>query len=718
MHHDDDERYDVHAAASVQDGTSRVLKNDETFAVLDRQANIPSLATSHGIYHRGTRFLSELWLTLNGRPPLLLGSTVSPSNTELDVDLSNPALMDGDRCLAHAGELHLRRTSFISGGIYFEKLELTNFRAEPVPIRIQYSFGADFVDVFEVRGIPRKRRGERKLPEIGSEDVRLRYEGLDGIHRETRLGFSPTPTSLGARLAMYQLDLAPRRSQTIFLTIACNEGLARFEPAPFDEGLRAAEMRNRKLASDSCSIETDSEHLTAWLRRSSADLTMMMTDTPYGSYPYAGVPWFSAPFGRDGLLTALQAGWTYPPMMTGVLRFLAHYQAHAVDSERDAEPGKILHEMRYGEMANLREVPFGRYYGSIDATPLFLVLAGMHLDLVHDLAFMSELWPHVERAKHWIETFGDRDGDGFVEYGRQSTDGLLQQGWKDSHDSVWHADGSDAIGPIALCEVQGYVYAAWKAVSRIAGALGKNDIAEQTQNRANVLRRAFDQSFWCEDLGTYALALDGHKQPCRVLSSNAGHCLWTGIAYSNRAERMEQTLLSEAMFSGWGIRTIGSGEVRYNPMSYHNGSVWPHDTALVAEGLARYGFRRSAQRLFDALCDMSQVSDLNRLPELFCGFPREPGRLPIGYPVACAPQAWSSATVFSMLRGLLGLEIDAGSAGVKFEHPRLPTRVGRITLGQLRVGANVVHVHAARRGDDVRIEILNRSGETLLTANP
>jgi glycogen debranching enzyme len=457
-------------------------------------------------------------------------------------------------------------------------------------------------------------------------------------------------------------------------------------------------------------VRTSDPRFNDWIDRAAADLAMMTTRTRVGPYPYGGVPWFSTPFGRDGILTALECLWLDPALARGVLAFLADTQAREGNPARDAEPGKILHEARGGEMAALGEVPFGRYYGSVDATPLFVWLAGAYYRRTGDREFAAAIWPNVERALLWIDTYGDRDGDGFVEYLRNSPNGLVQQGWKDSHDSVFHADGTLAQGPIALCEVQGYVYAARLAAAELAEAFGERARADDLRGRAAALRERFGQAFWCEDLGTYALALDGGKRPCRVRTSNPGHCLLTGIAEPGPGSRCGAALVSDAHFSGWGIRTVARGEARYNPMSYHNGSVWPHDTALAAAGLARYGLRAEALRVLDALFDVSRSVDLNRLPELFCGFRRRPGEGPTHYPVACAPQSWSAAAVFLLLQACLGLSIQAEPPEVCFTTPQLPEYLPEVRIEQLRVGTGTVDLLLRRYDHDVDVDVLRREG--------
>jgi len=442
-----------------------------------------------------------------------------------------------------------------------------------------------------------------------------------------------------------------------------------------------------------------------------SDLHMLTTELPTGPYPYAGVPWFNTPFGRDGIITALESLWLRPQLARGVLAYLAASQATEVIPEQDAEPGKIVHEVRHGEMAALKEMPFGRYYGSVDATPLFVCLAGAYYERTGDRAWVESLWPNVEAALRWIDRFGDRDGDGFVEYHRQSADGLVHQGWKDSDDAVFHADGSPARGPIALCEVQGYVYAARRAGAALAAALGQTERARQLTGQADELRENFERAFWCEELSTYALALDGDKQPCRLRASNAGHCLFAGIASPQRAPRVARTLLSPASFSGWGVRTLAASERRYNPMSYHNGSVWPHDNALIAQGLARYGLAEQVLQIWTGLFEAAMYLDLHRMPELFCGFPQDPGEGPVPYPVACAPQAWSAASVFLLLQASLGLQINAPEARVCFTRPQLPASLGELRIHNLEVAGATVDLLLVRHEHDVGVNVLRREGD-------
>ena len=403
--------------------------------------------------------------------------------------------------------------------------------------------------------------------------------------------------------------------------------------------------------------------------------------------------------------------WIDPAIARGVLRPLAAYQAKRDDPDNDAQPGKILHEMRGGEMAALREVPFGLYYGSVDSTPLFVLLAGAYAEHTGDLATLRELWPNIEAALGWIDGPGDPDRDGFVEYHRADEKGLVNQGWKDSHDAIFHSDGTLAAGPIALCEVQGYVYAAKRLAARCAHRLGNDALADALDAAAMKLAAQFEAAFWCDDIGSYALALDGQKRPCRVRSSNAGQVLFTGIAKPERAMQVGDGLLRQQFFSGWGIRTIASTEARYNPMSYHNGSIWPHDNALIAAGLARYGHKGAVGRVFGALFDAASYMELRRLPELFCGFQRSRARGPTLYPVACSPQAWAAGTPFMLLQASLGLDFDPDRNEILLRAPRLPTFLDEVTLCNLQLGHSSLDLTVRRHGADVSLQILRNDGQ-------
>jgi glycogen debranching enzyme len=689
----------------------RTLKYGDTFIVTDSHGDIgASTGDPDGLFHDDTRFLSRLELLLNGEQPLLLGSNVRDDNTMLAVDLTNPDFYDGEQITLQKDLLHIARTIFLWRGAAYQRLALRNHADHPIFIDLSLHFDSDFADLFEVRGIQRDRRGTGASKVVAPDQVTLSYHGLDGAPRRTRLTFDPPPTKLAPMAASYRIELAPHEAKPIFLAVACNEPDLQ-KPVPFLRGLLAAHRELRASARNMTTVETSNELFNEVLCRSAADLCMLMTDTPQGRYPYAGIPWYSTTFGRDGLITAMQMLWCDPSLARGVLRRLAAFQSKVSDPLSDAEPGKILHEMRAGEMAAMGEVPFGLYYGSVDSTPLFVLLAGRYFERTGDKATLVELWPAIEAALRWIDVTGDADHDGFVEYFRQTEKGLANQGWKDSHDAIFHADGRSAEGPIALAEVQGYVFAAKQAAARCARHLGHNALANKLEADAQRLAERFEASFWCPELQSYALALDGAKEPCRVRTSNAGQVLFTGIARADHAKLVADELLRPRFFSGWGIRTVARGEARYNPMSYHNGSVWPHDNSLIALGFARYGFKRAVGQVMQGLFEAATYMDLRRLPELFCGFHRERRRGPTLYPVACAPQAWASATPFSLIEAALGLEFRPQTNEIHLRNPRLPPFLDDVILRNLKVGGSSIDLKVRRHGEEVSLEVLRADGK-------
>jgi glycogen debranching enzyme len=606
--------------------------------------------------------------------------------------------------------LHIVRTIFLWRGTAYQRIGIQNHGEGTATFDLTVLFDNDFADLFEVRGERRPRRGTSSSKLEGPAGVLLDYRGLDGRSRTTTLQFDPRPTRLAVNAATWHLELAPQQSAALFVAVSCNKSNP-YQRAPFFRGLLAHRREMRQSTAGAASIETSNNIFNEVLCQAMADLNMLMTETPQGRYPYAGIPWYSTTFGRDGLITALQMLWVDPRIARGVLKRLAAFQATSVDPLADAEPGKILHEMRGGEMAALREVPFAQYYGSVDATPLFVLLAGLYVERTGDEETLAELWPSIEAALRWIDGAGDPDRDGFVEYHRASEQGLANQGWKDSYDAIFHADGRLAEGSIALAEVQGYVFAGKRLAASCALRLGLDEKAGQLATEAQALATRFEQAFWCEELGTYALALDGAKQQCKVRTSNAGQLLFTGIANEDRARKVAADLMRPHFFTGWGIRTVARGEARYNPMSYHDGSIWPHDNALIALGLARYGLKHSVEQVFKGLFDAASYMDLRRLPELFCGFQRERRRGPTLYPVACAPQAWASATPFTLLESALGLEFDAQRGEIRLRNPRLPAFLNEVVLRDLQLGPSSVDLHLRRHGEEVSLEVLRTRGQ-------
>ncbi|HTW39095.1 MAG TPA: amylo-alpha-1,6-glucosidase [Steroidobacteraceae bacterium] len=687
-----------------------VLKDDETFGVFNDFGDIDAEARQEeGLYHDGTRFLSQLVLKLAGGRPHLLSSTVRRDDLLMSADLTNPDLYLHGRVVLPRGSLHIYRSKLIWKNVCYERIHVRNFTREPVDVALEVQFAADYRDIFEIRGQRRARRGRMLEPRCGESCCELAYQGLDGLKRRTIIECTPAPRAVTRSCIRLELKLQGRQEEVYTLTIGCTSG-AEVRALSQEAALSQAEQSRTADGRFTCALESSSGQFNAWLQRSAADLGMLLTRTPDGLYPYGGLPWFDTPFGRDGLITALETLWLSPNIARGVLAYLARTQAQESDPARDAEPGKILHEARRGEMAALGEIPFGRYYGSIDSTPLYVMLAGAYLERTADVAFIESLWPHVCAALDWLERYGDLDHDGFIEYRRRSSSGLVQQGWKDSHDSVFHADGRLAEGPIALAEVQGYAYAARLAGANLARALGHTELGRQLTEAARALRERFQKSFWCPELGVYALALDGEKRPCRVRSSNAGQCLFTGIAPPEHTGAILRALGEDAFCSGWGIRTIADTESLYNPMSYHNGSIWPHDNALIAAGAAGLTSKHFALRTLGSLFDASTYFESSRLPELFCGFRRRPGKAPTRYPVACSPQAWASGSVFLLLAACLGITIEAAPARITFRHPSLPAWLEKLCIRDLQVGASRVDLLLHRHSGAVGLNVENRSG--------
>ncbi len=694
----------------------RTLKQGDCFAVFDSHADIGAAPGGpDGIFYRDTRHLSHLELLISGRQALLLGSVVRDDNSFLTVDLTNPDIYLDQKLVQAKDVLHVVRTLFVLNGTVYQRLRLQNHGDRAFDVQLSFAFASDFADLFEVRGLRRQRRGT-SIAEVGDGNVVLNYRGLDGNRRRTTVLFEPVPERLSERLASYAFVLQPNESRAIYVTVNCDHGTEKHIAIPFRKGLREA-FHQRQTASRGMATVTSSNHIfNEMICRSMADLAMLTTNTSQGPYPYAGIPWFSTTFGRDGIITALQMLWCDSRIAKGVLRRLAAFQSTTFDQHADAEPGKILHEMRGGEMAALGEIPFGLYYGSVDATPLFVMLAGLYVEHTGDVETLGELWPNVEAALGWIDGPGDPDRDGFVEYLRADERGLVNQGWKDSQDAIFHADGSLAQGPIALCEVQGYVYAAKRLAARGAHRLGKHALGDGLEAQAKTLAERFESAFWCEDIGTYALALDGQKRPCRVRTSNAGQVLFSGIAAPERAEMVTRDLMRPSFFSGWGIRTVAREERRYNPMSYHNGSVWPHDNSLIAAGFARYGHKSAVDRVFKGLFAAASYMELRRLPELYCGFQRGRERGPTLYPVACSPQAWAAGTPLLLLQACLGLEFNPGRNEILLHKPQLPSFLDEVTLRNLRLGQSAVDLRLRRHGTDASLEVVHNEGEIRVAA--
>jgi glycogen debranching enzyme len=704
------------ASSHPAERRNRVLKHEDSFALLDSYGECDGhVGSEEGFYHRGTRHLSQIEFGMAAQRPLLLNSSINENDLLLKVDLTNA----GTSALP-MGVIHVCREILVSENGMFEKMRIQNFANKKVILPLSFTFNADFQDIFEIRGHIRLKRGVLHAPKWVNEKLILSYEGLDLISRTTRISYF--------QIGSFKMEERPHGLR-MELTLEANEGAELYlnleslssdaiqteiktdaRECFFSTLTGRTDQFKKAIASD-CRINSSAAEFNAWVSRSQSDLHLLISQTENGPYPYAGVPWFSTPFGRDGLICSLQTLWINPKIAKGVLGFLAQTQSKILEPARDAEPGKILHELRTGEMANLGEIPFGRYYGSVDSTPLFIAVAGEYLRVTGDLEFIRKIWPNIVAALAWINTFGDADGDGLVEYSRRSGDGLVSQGWKDSHDSVFHSNGEGATAPVALCEVQGYVYMAKTNAAYMSEKLGDPILSQSLSQEAEALKKNFNRIFWSDQIQTFAMALDGAKKRCEVRSSNVGHCFFTGIIDEPLAARAAEQLMNESSFCGWGLRTIGASEARFNPMSYHNGSVWPHDTSIAAMGLARYGRKDLAVQLTSGLMMASKFVDMNRMPELFCGFARNPGQGPTIYPLSCAPQAWAAGSVFLALQACLGLTVNADEKRITFHNAMLPNEINFLSLKSLALGEfGSADIELIRHANDIGVRVIRSTG--------
>ena len=710
----------VLATTALAAEQNRIVKHEDTFAVFDTHGDVRSrIFSTQGLFHNGTRYLSEYQLSFEGRRPLLLSSDISRDNHLITIDLTNPDLILDAKQQIRRGSIHIFRSKFLWKGRCYEKYRIRNYDLVPLSFTIAINLASDFADIFEVRGMVRTSRGEHGEILAGEGLIDIPYMGLDKILRRTHIEFSRMPDSIGPDRAEFSIRLGRHEEIEFEAVVSClEEGGAAQKQDSYVRAYQESARLFRTARGRESAIRTSNEEFNTLVERAVSDLRMLLSEVDGGIlYPDAGIPWFSTPFGRDGLITAWETLWFNPDISRGVLEYLASNQAREVVEEQDAEPGKILHEVRMGEMTNTGELPFSKYYGSADATPFFIMLAGDYLLRTGDTEFIEMLWPRIRQALVWIDTYGDFDGDGFVEYARMSAHGLQNQVWKDSFDSMFHEDGSLAEAPIAVCEVQGYVFAARKQAAFIGKRLGLEKIAGDLLAQAEDLRKRFELVFWDDGLPGYVLALDREKRPCRVRASNMGHCLFAGISSPDRARIVTEALMDDTFFSGWGVRTLARGQPRYNPMAYHNGSIWPHDNAIIADGMARYGWKEEAGRILEAMFHMSRFTELGRLPELFCGFERRPDQGPTLYPVACSPQAWAAASIFSLLRSCLGLTIRATTREVHFSRPYLPEFLDAIHIQNLTVGDGTIDFSAIRHHNDVSIQVTERKGTISVSIN-
>lgn len=687
-----------------------VIREGGTFLLTDTDGGVPlKNKRGFGLYHADTRHLSGYEFTLHNVEPVLLTSTAELGFAQQQV-LTNPMMVGQAGRNLERQTVEIRRVRAISDDILEETLTVTNYNTFPVTLDLSYRFEADFADIFEVRGYDRKQRGRILPPRVEESSVHLSYEGRDGQLRQTDVHFEPAPLELTANHALHRIDLDHLGTAVIGIEVhfkAREESPHSTLSHHFEQVAGAYGEWFESMAQ----IETDNQLFDEVLQRCLSDIRILWARTPDGTeYPAAGTPWFDAMFGRDSIIAALQTLAIRPDIARSVLRALASKQGSQEDPERDEEPGKILHEYRVGDMANSGELPFDPYYGSIDSTPLFLVLAAEYFRSTNDIDFMHSLGDSIRRALSWITVYGDPNGIGWLAYEKRSEKGLVNQGWKDSWDAIFHANGEFLDPPIALAEVQGYAYAALAGASQVLGALGDHQIAADLVRAARRVSRRFNQEFWLPEEGYYAVALDGSGEPAASITSNIGQALWAGIISPDRARDVVNRLMSPAMFSGWGLRTLSSESVRFNPYGYHLGTVWPHDNALIASGLKKYGFADEANRVFSALFEAAQSFRYFRLPELFGGGERAPHRGPVDYPVACKPQAWAAGSIPMMLTHSLGLAPDATGNCLHIVKPKLPAFLREVQVKSLRVGGAEVDLHFERRGSRTRFTVTRLDG--------
>ena len=682
-----------------------VIVNHNTYLVANAFGDVDDGAV--GLFHHDTRLLSVYKLTIAGRRPSLLSASVSQDNVYFLSHLTNhPLPLLGEKHTPQ-GVIHIERKRFLWDERLFECIRFFNYSEQPGVLPINLQFGGDFLDMFEVRGQRRPLRGTLTEPQVRERSVVINYQGLDQQPRCMAISFSESPTTINGHSAGFQIEIGAHQCRELYIEVGSSivppeRQRYRSSAAKACRAMRRKEQRGAR-------VKVSGRLFQAWLNKSRADLALLTADLPTGPYPYAGVPWYSTPFGRDALITAWQSLWLNPSLARGVLAYLAAHQATEISTFSDAEPGKIMHETRQGEMSKLKELPFARYYGGVDTTPLFVMLAGAYAKRTDDLAFIHALWPALELATAWIEHNASRNAQGFISYQRGEVTGLANQGWKDSHDSIFHQDGRSAEGPIALIEVQGYAWRAYLSMSALAKRRGDEQAAARWQVRANDLRIAIERCFWMEDEQFYALAIDGKGAQCKIKASNAGHLLFTGLPTPDRGKAVARQLLGSHFDNGWGVRTLETGAIRFNPMSYHNGSVWPHDVALCTAGIARYGEYQGALRLLSGMFEAATYFGM-RLPELFCGFKRGPGETPVAYPVACLPQAWAAGSVFMLLQACLGVSINAAESRVVIRQPHLPIGIERLEVRGLRINEHSVDLSFQRIGERVAAYIEQQQG--------
>lgn len=697
------------------------VKSLDLYYVVASDAQIP-LKGEHGfgLYFHDCRFLGGYQMRLAGLAPIVLASTAQKGYAAL-FELTNPDLYFEQGRLIPKDELGIGWERILDAGqtCVREVMTIQNFgrQAHDFPLTLQ--FGAGFEDIFNVRGLVRQGLGRRERAAWRDGRLHFVYHGADRMRRTVTIAFSPQPDHMHETTAEFRIRVPAGDRRAIAVTIELNERAEEAEPDHLNRqptvalGTLAENLQtgSEEWLERHTTFHSDSLLLNGIMDRSLRDLAMLRSDLGNREYFAAGVPWFVALFGRDSLIVALEMLAFQPEITAQTLRLLASYQGRRTDRWREEQPGKILHELRVGELARAGDVPHARFYGTVDATPLFLLLLGRHAAWTGDLGLFRELREPVEKALGWIARAGDRRGEGYVKYRSTWQSSLVNQGWKDSADAIVRTDGSIARPPIALVEVQGYVFAAKHAVADLYERIGDPSRARQLRGEAERLRKRFNRDFWCEEQGTFALALEARSRQVTAVSSNPGQALWAGIADQAKGRRSVERLMRDDMFSGWGVRTLSTGERRYNPVGYHLGTVWPHDNALLAAGCRRYREDDAALRIFTGMAEAAMHFRHHRLPEAMAGFARKDFQVPVHYPVACHPQAWAAGAVPFLVTTCLGLEPDAFAGRLLIVRPRLPDFVNRIQLRKLRVGDGCADLEFRRTADGAEVNIQKTSGQ-------
>jgi glycogen debranching enzyme len=682
----------------------RVIKENDLFFLTDDKGNIPQENSyGLGLYTKDTRFLSKFDVKINGRDPILLSSSAD-ENYMAKILLTNPHMEEDGELILWRESVEIERKRLIYDGVLYETLQLRNYYPKPVEFEVSVHVDADFTDMFIVRGFQSGDVGERTGEEIKDRSLSYFYRGTDEVERATKIQWDRDAVSVkkeGEILFQFQLDHGEAQSVTFSVSpeIGGESGTV-IEP---NAALQNLKESYNKWESETTSVATDFEPLQRLVDRGIQDLRVLLTDIGHGQFPVAGLPWFGVPFGRDSLIAALQMLPFNPEIAKGTLLTMASQQGTKVDPWRDEQPGKIMHEIRYGELAATNQIPFTPYYGTIDATPLFLVLLSEYTKWTGDLSLAEQLALNVEAALTWIDEYGDRDGDGFVEYHQESSKGIANQGWKDSGDSIVHRNGDYAETPIALSEVQGYVYQAKQGAAAIFEAQGITEKAAKLRDQADQLKQRYNEAYWMEDQQFHAIALDKDKKQVGTLTSNPGHVLFAEMLDSDKAEAVIEKLISPAFFSGYGIRTMAEGEAGYNPMSYHDGSIWPHDNSMILLGMSKLHRQSAANTVINGLIEAAKHFEYDRLPELFCGYGSEAGRA-VKYPVACSPQAWAAGTPLVFIQTILGVFPDSLNKTISLS-PMLLEEMNDLQVKKMKIGGGHFSVTARREGEETIVTI-------------